>query len=233
MNHSEIHCRIFRHPESDANKEKKIASSSQIGLSSWWQKSLDIWSKSKSIQEYVNTKPPLVVTWTQLRSKIVADTLKDQYPWLQIIESSSLNERSFWIFGWIVKQELIDLLHLMYPEYKHNNNFSLLMDENLDIPWWFESNYKVQLRIKESIHNIIRNNAKNNDMLFVGSTWIIRNALAIAFNKTSIEIDSYLPNNKIPNLSRTDVYINPENNEWRGDENMIGYLEESLKKKIF
>jgi broad specificity phosphatase PhoE len=200
---------LIRHPESDANKDHIIAKSPYVDISEFWKKTSELF-----VQHYadeIEQKAPLILTGTQTRSKRLVDVLQSSFPKLEIIESDYCNERNFGIFGGCTKQEVVDVLQSLYPQYSHENEFSVWMDKKIDMPWGFESNAHMQLRIQAMILKFIAN---NKHIRFIASTWLIRNTLSLVLWKEALEIDAILPNNKIPNLSRTDIQYNPYTKEF-------------------
>jgi broad specificity phosphatase PhoE len=218
----------IRHSESAANENHIIAWSPHVDLADYWKKTAKI--SAEHHRNELIAKNPLVITGPQLRSTRLVENLQDLHPWLNVIESTAFNEREFWIFGWRTKQEMIELLQFMYPEYKNDKDFSSWMDRKLDIPWWFESNTDVQIRIQHWLHKVLSQYPTYNTIWVITSTGIIRNTLSLVMWKSAVEIDNHLLNNKIPNLSRTEIYYNLSDRTSKVGK--IAHIDPILQKKF-
>jgi len=196
----------IRHSKSSANESHIIAWSPHVDLADDWKKTAKI--SAEHHRNELIAKNPLVITGPQLRSTRYVENLLEVHPLLTVVETTAFNERDFWIFGWRAKQEMIAMLQWMYPEYKNDKDFSSWMDRKIDIPWWFESNHELKLRTEYGLKKVFSQYPNYKTVWIITSTGLIRNVLSLVLWKSAVEIDNHLPNNKIPNLSRTEIYYN-------------------------
>ncbi len=228
----------IRHPQSEANEQGYITEHPHVQLSSFWWK-----TAQQFVQHYPfgDTARSLLLTGTQERSQILADLMSNKYNRITIETTPLLNERDFWIFGWLTKSELVQQLQIIYAKQlqdlfwnkKDYHKMSTWMDKELNIPWWFESNYKVQQRIISVIVQYIYQQPYDT-IYIIASNGMIRNAIALSYQAqmwdivSGLEIDDLLPNNKIPNLSQT-IMTYDDQKDILYPPSKIAYLSEELQ----
>ncbi len=216
----------IRHPKSKAN-ETHITWDVHVNISDDGYKMAHIY-KEYYIDK-MNWKKTLIITGTQKRSSEFAKILQWNQNNYKLVISKLFNERNFWIFTGMTKNEIITWIQEFYPEYWNNNEFSSLMDQKIGIPWWFETNYDTQNRIYTVVSKTIQDYPEYDNIICIASTWMIRNILALVLWKTALEIDSILPDNKIPNLSMTTMQYDEQ--KWLFlPPSQIAYISEELQE---
>jgi broad specificity phosphatase PhoE len=220
---------LIRHPESEANAQHLIAWRADVSVSYYGKRTAQIFAQYYKWQ-FDNH---IVATWSKQRYKDLVECLVENNDIPVIIYDQRLNERSFWMFTDTTKTELIKQLQKDHKQHEAIwDNFSLWMDQELYDSQWnllFEYNELLNQQNNMILWEIHQQYPWEN-ILIQTSTGRIRSLLSVILHKTPQEIDIILPNNKVPNLSRTDLFFDEKKQLWWVNDKKVTYIDKELQE---